>query len=79
MLLREVDGELVEDLTGVSSKGSEELIPDNRKSVGWAHCHESRKQRALTVPDPSMMMKPNLVSVSRSSESAAVWNLLSQR
>ena len=88
VLLRQVDRELVEDLARVAAERAEERACDfafrrasvSGRSVGRlfsASTGSSREQ--LSSPFPSMTMKPYLASVSRSSASASVWNLLSQR
>jgi hypothetical protein len=47
--------------------------------VQWDANAEGRSTRRLTVPLPSITMKPNLESLSKSSAKASVWNLLSHR
>ena len=84
VLLGEVDGEFVDDLSGVSSEGTEELISGGRSgrhdtvSDGFGRGFKGAVG-GLTVPLPSMTMKPNLESLSKSSARASVWNLLSHK
>ena len=81
MLLGEVDSEFVDDFTGVSGEGTEELEVGGKDAVDqWDASAEDRSRACrLTVPLPSMTMKPNLESLSKSSAKASVWNLLSHK